>query len=130
MTAWPYALAAEAVVLLHLLFIAFVVLGAALLPRWPRLVWLHVPALLWGVYVELSGSVCPLTPLENELRALAGARGYGGGFIEHYLLPLLYPAGLTRELQWVLALGVAGVNLALYGRWLLGSRRRNRRDGK
>lgn len=130
MTAWPYALAAEAVVLLHLLFIAFVVLGAALLPRWPRLVWLHVPALLWGVYVELSGSLCPLTPLENELRALAGARGYGGGFIEHYLLPLLYPAGLTRKLQWVLALGVAGVNLELYGRWLVRSRRKNRHGGK
>lgn len=130
MTAWPYALAAEAVVLLHLLFIGFVVLGAALLPRWPRLVWLHVPALLWGVYVELSGSLCPLTPLENHLRALAGAHGYGGGFIEHYLLPLLYPMGLTRELQWVLALGVAGVNLELYGRWLVRSRRKDRRGGK
>jgi hypothetical protein len=130
MTAWPYALAADAVVLLHLLFIAFVVLGAALLPRWPRLVWLHVPALLWGVYVELSGSLCPLTPLENELRALAGAHGYGGGFIEHYLLPLLYPAGLTRGLQWVLALGVAGLNLELYGRWLVRSRRKNRHGGK
>ncbi|WP_298232144.1 DUF2784 domain-containing protein [uncultured Azohydromonas sp.] len=123
MTAWPYALAAEAVVVLHLLFIGFVVLGAALLPRWPCLVWLHVPALLWGMYVEASGSPCPLTPLENHLRALAGARGYGGGFIEHYLLPLMYPAGLTRELQWMLALGVAGVNVGLYGWWVVRRKR-------
>ena len=128
--AWPYALAAEAVVLLHLLFIGFVVFGAALLPRWPRLVWLHVPALLWGVYVELSGSLCPLTPLENHLRELAGARGYGGGFIEHYLLPLLYPVGLTRELQWVLAVGVVVVNLGLYGWWVARPRRPDRHGGK
>jgi hypothetical protein len=113
-----YAWAADGVVLLHLLFIAFVVGGAALLPRWPRLLWLHLPALLWGLYVEASGNLCPLTPLENDLRALAGAQGYDGGFVEHYLLPLLYPSGLTRKLQWLLALAVLTLNAVLYGRWL------------
>ncbi|NML15968.1 DUF2784 domain-containing protein [Azohydromonas sp. G-1-1-14] len=113
MLAW----AADGVVLLHLLFIAFVVAGAALLPRWPRLVWLHGPALLWGIWVEAAGAACPLTPLENRLRALAGAQGYAGGFVEHYLLPLLYPAGLTRGTQGALALLVVLVNLLLYARW-------------
>lgn len=113
-----YQWAADALVLLHLLFIAFVMGGAALLPRWPRLVWLHVPALLWAVYVETADAACPLTPLENRMRALAGTQGYGGGFIEHYLLPLLYPAELTRELQWLLALLVVAVNALLYARWL------------
>jgi hypothetical protein len=121
-----YALAADAVVVAHLLFIVFVVLGAALLPRWPRLAWLHGPALAWGVYVELSGAVCPLTPLENHLRALAGAPGYGGGFIDHHVLPLLYPAQLTPGLQALLALGVVVVNVALYGRWLARRTRRGR----
>jgi hypothetical protein len=119
--------AADAVVLLHLLFIAFVVGGAALLPRWPRLVWLHLPALLWGFYVETTGSVCPLTPLENLLRERAGAQGYAGGFISNYLLPLLYPPGLTHKQQWLLALGVAVVNALLYGRWLAARPSRVRR---
>ncbi|WP_157265228.1 DUF2784 domain-containing protein [Azohydromonas aeria] len=110
--------AANGLVLLHLLFIAFVVGGAALLPRWPRLAWLHVPAVLWGVYVETAEATCPLTPLENRLRALAGAQGYSGGFVEHYLLPLLYPSELTRELQWLLAVGVVVVNALLYARWV------------
>jgi hypothetical protein len=121
------AWAADAVVLLHALFIAFVVLGAALLPRWPRLVALHLPALLWGMYVEAAGAICPLTPLENRLRALAGAAGYEGGFIEHHLLPLIYPPGLTRKLQWTLGAVVLGVNLGLYGRWWLARRRARRR---
>jgi hypothetical protein len=110
--------AADGLVLLHLLFIAFVVGGAALLPRWPRLAWLHMPALLWAVYVETAEVACPLTPLENRLRGLAGEQGYGGGFIEHYLLPLLYPSELTRELQWLLVVGVVVINALLYVRWL------------
>ena len=113
-----YALAADAVVVLHAAFIAFVVAGAALLPRWPRLAWLHLPAAAWGAWIEFSGGVCPLTPLENRLRALAGGRGYAGGFVEHYLLPLIYPAGLTREAQFVLGAGVVVVNVALYARWI------------
>ena len=110
--------AADGLVLLHLLFVAFVVAGAALLPRWPRLVWLHAPALLWAVYVETAEVACPLTPLENRLRLLAGAQGYAGGFVQHYLLPLLYPSDLTRELQWLLAVGIAAVHALLYARWL------------
>ena len=109
---------AGAVLVLHLLFIAFVVAGAALLWRWPRLAWLHVPAVLWGAYAELSGTICPLTPLENRLRALAGEAGYTQGFIEHYLLPLIYPAALTREVQLALGAAVVAVNVLLYALWL------------
>lgn len=109
---------AGAVLVLHLLFIAFVVAGAALLWRWPRLAWLHVPAVLWGAYAELSGTICPLTPLENRLRALAGEAGYAQGFIEHYLLPLIYPAALTREVQLALGAAVVAVNVLLYALWL------------
>jgi hypothetical protein len=116
------ALAADAVVLLHLAFIAFVVGGAALLWRWPRVALLHVPAALWGAYVELAGTYCPLTPLENRLRARAGG-AYSGGFVEHYLLPLIYPEALTRELQLLLGLFVVCLNLLLYGLWLAGRRR-------
>ena len=90
------AIAADAVLLLHALFIVFAVFGAALFWRWPRLVWLHAPALAWAAFVEFSGRICPLTPLENHWREAAGQQGYRGGFIDHYLMPLIYPAGLTR----------------------------------
>jgi len=119
-----HALAADAVVLLHLAFIAFVIGGAALLWRWPRLVVLHVPTVLWGAYTEFSGTICPLTPLENRLRALAGDEGYRGGFVEHYLLPLIYPEALTREVQLVLGLFVVTINVALYAAWFITRRRR------
>ncbi len=110
-------LLADAVILLHLAFIAFVVAGAALLLRWPRLALLHVPAMLWGAYAEFSGALCPLTPLENRLRVLAGASGYHGGFVEHYLIPLIYPATLTGESQTLLGIVVVGVNVVLYAVW-------------
>jgi len=112
------AWAADAVLLLHLLFIVFAVLGAALLWRWPRLVWAHGPAMLWAAYIEFSGTLCPLTPLENRLRRAAGEQGYSGGFIEHYLLPLIYPAALTRDVQTLLGVGVLLINLLLYGLWV------------
>lgn len=112
------ALLADAVVVVHLLFIVFAVLGGALLLRWPRLVWLHLPAACWGAYVEFSGRICPLTPLENTLRERAGQAGYQGGFVEHYLLPVIYPAGLTRDTQLVLGAIVVGLNVAFYARWL------------
>ena len=118
------SLLADAVLLLHLAFIVFVALGALLLWRWPRLAWLHVPAVLWGAYAELSGSICPLTPLENRLRALAGEQGYAGGFIEHYLSALIYPQGLTRGAQLVIGTAVLIANLTLYALWLRRSRRR------
>lgn len=108
-------LAADAVLVVHLLFIAFVVLGALLALRWRWMTWLHVPALAWGVFIEATGRVCPLTPLENALRTRAGDAGYTGGFVEHYLLAIVYPEGLTRELQWLLAAVVLVVNALLYG---------------
>ena len=127
MSGW--ALAADAVVLLHAAFVAFVVAGAALLWRWPRVVWLHLPAALWGAWIEVAGAICPLTPLENGLRARAGEAGYRGGFVEHYVVPVLYPEALTRELQWALAAGVVAVNALLYGGWIASRRRRRSRDG-
>ena len=90
-----YRLAADAVLLLHLGFIVFVLLGGLLALRWRRAPLLHLPAVVWGVYIELSGGLCPLTPLENRLRVLAGQAGFEGGFIEHYLLPLIYPASMN-----------------------------------
>jgi hypothetical protein len=112
-----YRLLADAVLLLHLAFIVFVVSGGLFLLRWPRLPWLHVPAVAWGVSIELSGCICPLTPLENRLRQLGGEAGYAGGFVEHYLLPIIYPVGLTHELQIALGLGVATLNLIAYAHW-------------
>ena len=118
------SLLADAVLLLHLAFIVFVAAGALLLWRWPRLAWLHVPAVLWGAYAELSGTICPLTPLENRLRAAAGEQGYAGDFIGHYLLALIYPQGLTRGAQLLIGAGVLIGNLTLYALWLRRSRRR------
>ena len=106
---------ADAVLVLHLAFITFVVLGGWLVLRWPRLAWLHLPAVAWGVWVSLAGRVCPLTPLENRLRALGGEAGYSGDFIEHYLTSLIYPANLTRGFQAALGIFVLAVNLVAYG---------------
>lgn len=108
-------LAADAVVLLHLGFILFVLLGGLLLLRWPRLAWLHAPAAAWGMAVEFLHFYCPLTPLENHFRQAAGEHGYSGGFIEHYLIPLIYPVGLTETVQTALGLLVLTVNLPPYG---------------
>jgi hypothetical protein len=112
-----YAMLADAVLLAHLAFIGFVIAGGLLLHRWPWLPWLHGPAVLWGVGIEFSGGVCPLTPLENRLRQWGGEAGYAGGFIDHYLVPLIYPDGLTREVQVLLGLGLGLLNLWLYMRW-------------
>jgi hypothetical protein len=111
----PYRLLADLVLGLHLLFVLFVVLGGLLLVRWPRLVWIHLPAAVWGAMIELGGWICPLTPLENMFRARAGEAGYQGGFIEHYILPVLYPGNLTRGIQLALATVVIVVNLCVYG---------------
>ena len=109
-----YALASTLVLLVHLAFVLFVVFGATLLPRWPRLAWLHLPAAAWGFFVEFTGRGCPLTAFENLLRLRAGQGGYPEGFIEHYILALLYPNGLTRATQLVLAAAVLAINLLLY----------------
>ncbi len=116
-----YGLAADLLVIVHLAFVGFVVLGGLAVLRWPRLAWLHLPAVAWGVGIELSGAICPLTPLELWLRVQAGATGYEGDFIARYLLPVLYPAGLTRRAQVVLGLLAGGVNVAVYGWWVRAS---------
>ncbi len=109
-----YRLLADLVVAFHALFVAFVVAGGLLVLRRPRLALLHLPAAVWGALIELRGWICPLTPLEKWLRAAAGEAGYRGGFIEHYLLPVLYPAGLTRGVQLALGAVVIAVNLGVY----------------
>jgi hypothetical protein len=110
-----YDLLADLVVLIHFLFVLFALLGALLVMRWRKMMWLHLPAALWAAGVEFSGRICPLTPLENWLRLRAGGSGYAGGFVGHYLLPLLYPAGLTRDVQIILGAIVVGINIGIYG---------------
>lgn len=109
-----YRLLADAVVVVHLAFVVFVVLGGFLLWRWPMLVFAHAPAAVWGVLIEFAGWICPLTPLENTLRARGGQAGYEGGFIEHYVIPVLYPDALSRETQWVLGVLALVVNAIAY----------------
>jgi hypothetical protein len=108
------AILADAVVVVHLLFVVFVMAGGFLLARWPGLAWLHLPAAAWGALIEFTGGICPLTPLENRLRAQGGESAYSGGFVEHYLLPILYPENLTLPVQMVLGGVVVGVNLLAY----------------
>lgn len=110
-----YSVLATAVVAFHLAFILFVVGGALLLKRWPRVAWCHVPAALWGVFVELTDRVCPLTPLENWFRVRAGAAGYTESFLEHHLVAVVYPSGLTRGPQIAFGLFALAVNVVLYG---------------
>ena len=109
-----YRLAADAVLLVHLAFVLFVVLGGALVLRWPRIAWAHVPAVIWGALVEFGGWICPLTPMEVTLRRAAGEAGYSGDFIEHYLLPVLYPEGLTHGVQLIFGAAVIAINAAVY----------------
>lgn len=118
---------ADLVVLVHVAFVAFVVAGGLLVLRRPRLAWLHLPAAAWGFVVEATGWICPLTPLENRLRAAGGAAGYRGGFVEHYLLRALYPDGLTRGIQWGIAALVVVVNVAIYSRVVRRARSRTSR---
>lgn len=110
-----YSLLADAVLVFHFAFILFVGGGGLLALWWRRAPWFHLPIAAWGVYIELSGDVCPLTPLENDLRRMAGGEGYTGSFIEHYLLPIIYPSGLTRDVQLVLAALVVALNAGVYG---------------
>lgn len=106
---------ADLVLVVHGLFIVFVVAGGFLALRWPRVAWIHLPLAAWGAWVELANEVCPLTPLENSLRRAAGEAGYEGGFLERYLLGMIYPEGLTRDVQILLGTLVVVVNLVVYG---------------
>jgi Protein of Unknown function (DUF2784) len=117
---------ADAVPVLHGLFIVWVVSGGLAVFVRPLLAWLHLPAAAWGVWISWSGAYCPLTPLEQSLRRAAGQAGYEGGFIEHYLGALIYPAGLTVELQWRYGAAVLVINLVLYGFALARAARRRR----
>ena len=114
---------AELVVLVHFLFVLFIALGGLLVVRKRKLAWFHLPSVVYGAAIEFVGWICPLTPLENWLRARAGAATYHTGFIEHYLLPVLYPAGLTRRVQIVLGTAVLLVNIGVYA-WVILRRRR------
>jgi len=111
-----YRLAADSLVLFHLCFILFVLFGGLLALKWRPVIWLHLPAAAWGVAVEVFHLPCPLTRWENLLRHLAGQDGYGGGFIEHYILTLIYPAGLTPQIQLALGALVLVINIAVYTR--------------
>lgn len=110
----PLSVLADGILLLHLAFVVFVVLGGLLAVRWPKMAWLHLPAAIWGVAVEMFGWYCPLTPLENALRERAGGAAYDGDFIARYLLPVLYPEGLTRPAQIVLGAIALLLNVAVY----------------
>jgi hypothetical protein len=121
-----YGNLATLVVLAHFAFLLFVIFGGLLALRWSWVPWVHVPCFLWGCGIELIGGICPLTPLENGLRRAAGESEYVGTFIEHYILPVMYPAGLTRTVQLVLAVGLVLLNASVYA-WLL-RRRRDRAD--
>jgi hypothetical protein len=110
-----YRIGADIIVVLHLVFILFVVFGGGLALRWSIIAWFHIPAALWGALIEFGGWVCPLTPLENILRRAGGAAGYGGGFIHHYLMPVIYPVVLNRTIQIILGFAVIALNGVLYG---------------
>jgi hypothetical protein len=123
-----YRILADAVVLVHVAFVLFVVLGGLLVLRWRRIAWIHLPAAIWGALIEFAGWVCPLTPLENRLRVLGGGEAYYTGFVEHYVVPLLYPRDLTRTWQIALGLGALLINLGIYT-FVIARARRNRRRG-
>jgi hypothetical protein len=112
------AIGADAVLLLHLAFILFAVFGGLLAPWVPKIAWLHLPALLWAVWISATHGICPLTPLENALRRAAGEAGYPGTFIDHYIMQLIYPPGLTPTIQVWIAIVLAASNTLLYG-WAL-----------
>jgi hypothetical protein len=118
--------AADILVLFHLLFILFVMFGGLFVLKWPKAAWLHIPAAAWGALIEFCGWICPLTPLENSLRRAGGGSQYTEGFIDKYIMPVIYPPGLTREMQWILGAAVVVVNLFVYGIWAVRLSRRRK----
>lgn len=110
-----YRTLADLVVILHLLFIVFALLGGMLV-LWRRyMLYVHIPAALWAVAISVNGWICPLTPLENKLRFSAGVEGYPGGFVEHYVVPIIYPPGLSSDIQVFLGVAAVGINIVVYG---------------
>ncbi len=110
-----YHILADIVLAIHFLFILYVVLGALLVLKWHWTVFIHIPAAFWGALIMFMGWICPLTPLENRFRRLAGGEGYSDSFIEHYILPIVYPEALTRDLQIYFGIAVVVINVVLYG---------------
>jgi hypothetical protein len=123
-----YQIAADLVVLLHLGFIGFAVAGGLLVLKWRSVAAIHIPAAVWGALVELQGWYCPLTPLEQYLRREGGQGAYSGGFVQRYLMPVLYPADLDREMQMLLGAAVIAINLVLYAWVVIRLQRRHKRD--
>lgn len=123
-----YRFLADVVLVVHLGFVLFVALGGLFVLRWHRLLWLHIPAAAWGGILEIGGWTCPLTPLENALRRMGGDAGYTGGFVERYLVSILYPGGLTRLQQILLGIVVLAFNLGIYG-WVFSRSPRRSRQG-
>jgi Protein of Unknown function (DUF2784) len=119
---------AELIVVVHFAFVMFVVFGGLLALRWPRVAWIHLPAAIWGVLIEFTGWICPLTPLENRLRRASGEAGYQGDFIAHYILPMLYPNGLTRADQLMLGAAALAFNIAVYAFVIVRHRRSRAND--
>ena len=119
-----YSFLADLLVLFHLVFILYVIAGALLITKWVKTLWLHLPSCFWGMTVEFTGWICLLTPWEIQLRRLASEEGYTGSFIEQYLIPIIYPSGLNREIQMVLGGTVLIVNLSLYTLILIKRRKR------
>lgn len=113
-----YSITADLLVILHLLFVCFVILGGLLVWKWKRVLYLHIPAAIWGVLIEFQGWICPLTSWEQRLREKGYESGYSGGFVEHYILPVLYPSFLTSDIQIVLGTFVISINLLIYG-WII-----------
>lgn len=109
-----YLILADIVVLIHLVFIIFVILGGLLCFKWRNILWLHVPAFIWGAAIEFSGGICPLTPLENWLRYSGGREIYSSGFIEHYIIPVIYPDMLTRNMQTAFGILALTINACIY----------------
>ena len=120
----PFHLLADVVMVIHFAFVLFSVLGALLVIRWRKVIYLHLPAAVWAAWIEFSGRICPLTPLENWLRFKGGGEGYSGDFVGNYLLSILYPSGLTRNVQFVLGAIVVGLNVIIYGYILFARKRR------
>jgi hypothetical protein len=118
-----FRLLADVTVVLHLLFVVFVIGGGLLVIRWPKVAWAHLPAAAWGACIEFAGWICPLTPLENWLRVQGGSAAYTSSFVERYMLPLLYPASLSRDMQWTLGLLVILFNVIVYAVVVLSRRR-------
>lgn len=119
-------LTADIIVLVHLAFIVFAALGGFLVNQWPKIALLHLPCAVWGIVIAFGGWICPLTPLEMHFRQLAGQAGYDGGFIDHYVMPIVYPAGLTREMQIAFGVIILSVNVWAYGRLLVNLTKRRK----